>query len=191
MYFEKVYLCKLKTSCIHLLCYSHITKSIRIFGCGIRIFLILSNIKFKLILSHTHKRIVKSCSSYSKVCRIICQWIKYLTVGNSPCHHNIGRRMSFREHILYFLTGPDIPVRYTLFLHMLNPFICKSLTLSYTLHYLKGFTFIKSLFYKINHDIISGTDGCSYGCLTFKYQSLSISKPNIGTMCKSGNSYKI
>ena len=71
--------------------------------------------------SLTHDLIGKGAGADTEKGRIVSQWIKDLTVGNTPRHHNIGCRMCFWEHVLDLFTGPDVPVRHTMRLHIFFP----------------------------------------------------------------------
>ena len=138
--------CEFIASCMHFLNNTHYTKFI--FFC-IRdctfcfLGFVLSNVVFKPYRTHSHFLIVKCCGSYTKISCVICKRIKYLTVCNTPCHHNIRCSMCLREHVLDSLTRPYIPVWYTVVNHILLPlrpffaFAGCDLTLSDHFHYFK------------------------------------------------------
>ena len=44
----------------------------------------------------------------------------HFKVGHTKGHHNIGRGMGFREHVLDLPTGLDVPFRDIVFLHGLD-----------------------------------------------------------------------
>ena len=158
---------------------------------------VLSNVVFKPYRTHSHFLIVKCCGSYTKISCVICKRIKYLTVCNTPCHHNIRCSMCLREHVLDSLAWPYIPVRYTMVNHILLPlrpfftFAGCNLTLSDHFHYLKWFLWIKSLLDKIYHNIVSCTYSCWNSSFSFFNKSLCIAKPYISTMRKSCDTDKV
>ena len=113
---------KIKASCIHFLDNSHVPQGILfLLGQGVRPFLIIRQIVFQLIPSLAHDFIGKRAGPDAEERGVIGQGIKYLTVGNTPCHHNVGSRMGLGEHVLDFLTGPDIPFRTAVGFHLLLP----------------------------------------------------------------------
>ena len=105
--------------------------------------------------------------------------------------------MSLREHILNSFARPYIPVGNTMIYHFLlpfRPFLAlpgSHLTLTDHFHYCKRKLTVMSLLDKVNHNIISCTYSCRNCCFSLFNKSLCISKPYIGTMCKSCNSYQI
>ena len=114
---------KIKASCIHFLDNAHISQRILfLFRKGIRTLFIICQIIFQLISSLTHDLIGKSAGADTEKGCIICQRVENLTVGNTPRHHNVGRSMGFREHVFDLLTGPYVPVRHAMSLHILFPF---------------------------------------------------------------------
>ena len=152
---------------------------------------------FQTFFPLTHQFIVKRCGTDTEKCRIISKWIKYLAPGNTPRHHNISRRMGFREHIFDFFTGPHIPVRHTVIQHILfifRPFFTFSIgngTFSYTLHNRKCFFTVQPFTDQIRHNIISRTDCRRNGCFSFLNQRLGISKPYVCSMRQSCDSDQI
>ena len=183
---------KIITSCIHFLNNTHIFQGILLFfGRSVPFLAYLCHIKLQLFFSHTHQFIGKSCGTDTEVCTVISQRLEYLKPGDSVCHHNVSCRMGFREHIFDFFAGPDVPVRNAMFLHGCDPFITKTFSLTDTLHDGKCQTTLHSLANEIDHNIISGTDCCRNGSLSFFDQSLGISQPHVSTMGKSGNTDQI
>ena len=155
------------------------------------------HISFQFFFSLTHQLITESGRTDRKICCIVSQRIKHLTVGNAPCHHNIRGCMGFREHVLNLLTGPDIPVRYIVIDHILLPFrpfvtfsFCHN-SLPDILHNLKRFLGIQSHANQIDHDIIPCTDGGRNRCLLFLNQCLCIAKPYVRTMGQPCNTHQI
>ena len=152
---------------------------------------------FQSFFSLTHQLIVKGCGTDTEKCRIISQRVKYLTPCNSPCHHNVCRRMRLREHILDFFTGPHIPVRHPVIQHVFlifRPFLAFSIgngTFSYTLHNGKRLLTVQSFTDQICHDIVSGTDRSGNRCFSFLNQSLGITKPYVCSMGQTCDSDQI
>ena len=99
--------------------------------------------------------------------------------------------MSFREHVLDQLTGPDIPVRYVVFFHGHDPLITETFSLTDTLHDRKCQTTLYPFTDEVDHDVISGTDGRGNGCFSLLDQHLGIAKPYVRTMGKSCNTDQV
>ena len=117
-----------------------------------------------------------------KIRRIIGQRIIDLTVSDTPCHHNIGCRMGFREHVLDLLTRPDIPVR-----HIVRRSSPPSTPAIVTVPFhfrttasmiLKDMLTLQPHTDQIDHNIITGTDGRGNGRLSF-LRSASVRCPAI------------
>ena len=99
--------------------------------------------------------------------------------------------MGLREHVLDQLTGPDIPVRYVVFFHRRDPLITEAFSLTDTLHDRECQATLYPFTNKVDHDVISGTDGSGNGCFSFLDQHLCIAKPYVCTMGKSRNTDQV
>ena len=99
--------------------------------------------------------------------------------------------MGFGEHIFDLLAGPDIPVRHPVGLHLRHPLGFQSLALSYTLHDGEGQSLVQPLGNQIDHNVVTGTDGCLNGCLSLLNQGLGISQPHIRAVGQAGNPHQV
>ena len=90
------------------------------------------------ILASAHDLIGERVRADSKIRPIIGQRIIDLAVSDPVRHHNVGRRMGLREHILDLLARPDIPVRDSGLLHGFLEIVCKPFSFSYFFHNGKG-----------------------------------------------------
>ena len=164
---------------------------------GIRPFVIIINILLQDLFPLTHDLIRECIGTDPEIGSIISQRIIDLTVSDPVSHHDIGRRMGLREHVLDLLTGPDIPVRHAMLRHILLklrplltlPFCHGSLT--HTLHDGKGFLTVKPLVDKICHNIVTGTDSRGNGSLSAPDQLLCVIQPYVRSMRKTGNTDQI
>ena len=93
--------------------------------------------------------------------------------------------MSFGEHVLDLFAGPDIPFRNIMLPHSSLPLVPEPLSFSHALHDRKCKAALHSHTDQIDHNIVSGTDRCGNGSLSFLDQSLGISQPYVRTMSKS------
>ena len=135
-----------KASGVHLLADAHITQRILLLiGKRVGALLVICQIDLQLIPSKTHKLIAEAFGADTEKGRIISQRIKHLAVGNTPGHHNVGRRMGLWGTCIYLLTGPDVPVRHIVGLHSLFPFRLQPLSLSHRLHDGEGQAFLHAL----------------------------------------------
>ena len=112
----------------------------------------------QLIAPLAHQLVGKSTRTDAEICRIVRQRVKYLTVRHTPRHHNVSRRVRFREHILDFQAGIDIPLRHIVSFHLLNPLRFQSFSFSDRLHDSEGESLFESFLNQINHNIVSTTD---------------------------------
>ena len=117
--------------------------------------------------------------------------MKHFIPGDTVGHHNVGRRMGLREHILDQLAGPDIPVRNIMIFHSLDPFVTETFSFTDTLHDGKCQTAFHPFSNKVDHNIISRTDRGGNGRRSVLNQYLGISKPYVRTMRKSRNTYQV
>ena len=119
----------------------------------------------------------------------------HLIICYPPGHDYICRRVGLREHVLYGIAGPYIPVRDSMSLHFLTVHlmvgILREFSLSYQLHYLKAHTRIHPHAYEIDHDVVTGTDGRIYGTGALAYKLLGISQPDVGAVGKPGYAHKV
>jgi len=95
--------------------------------------------------------------------------------------------MGFREHVFDLLAGPDVPVRYSGFLHGLLKLRSQSLPFSHLLHNSKGKLAVHPFINQIGHNIITGTDGRRDRRFPLQNKSLGIIQPHIGSVRQSGN----
>ncbi|MNN21282.1 hypothetical protein D3C81_1345980 [compost metagenome] len=65
-------------------------------------------------------------------------WMIELKVSRTNSRDNIGCGVSFREHVLDFETGVNVPLRYFAFLHLFYPLGRQTLTLTHTFRNFEG-----------------------------------------------------
>ncbi len=101
--------------------------------------------------------------------------------------------MPLGEHVLDFLTGPDVPVRHAVVFHVLHPLrpvlarpLCHN-SLPHLLHNGKALFGIHSPVDQINHNVIPAADGSSQGAFSFLDQCLRISQIDICAVRQSGD----
>ena len=96
--------------------------------------------------------------------------------------------MGLGEHILDLLTGPDIPVRYAVRLHILlelRPLLAFALrngSFPDPLHDGEGLLAVHPLIDQIGHDIVTGTDRRRDCRLPALNQFLGVVKPHVRSM---------
>ena len=138
-------------------------------------------------LSLTHDLIGKSGRPDAEKRCVISQRMIHFTVGDTPCHHNIGCRMRLREHVFDLFTGPDIPVRHVICRHCLFPLRLQPFSLPHALHDLEGKRRIKPHMDQVDHNIITTADRRRDRCLSLLDQRLGISQPYIRPVSQSGD----
>ena len=112
---EQIHWHKGKSPRIHLLHNLHILDGILLLlGQGILPAPIICEQKLQLFPPLAHQLIAEGGGADAEKGRIIGQRVKNLEIGNAPCHHDIGRRVSLGEHILDLGAGPHIPVRHAM-----------------------------------------------------------------------------
>ena len=83
--------------------------------------------------------------------------------------------------------GPHL--RLPLFPGVAGPFC--HFSLSYSFHDIKGHGRIQPHLDKIQHNVVSGTDGRLYGALSLFYERLRVAQPYVGTMCQTGDTHQV
>ena len=183
---------ELKAAGIHLLYDVHVLhRVLLLLGQGIAAPLIIRHIVSQALLSLAHQLVTERRRADTEVSRIISQRIVDLTVGNSPGHHYVGRRVGLREHVLNQGTGLDIPVLHSRRLHGLDPFRFQTLALSHALHDGKGKARLHAHLNQVEHDIVTGTDGSGNCRLALFNEALGIIQPHVRTMGQTGNSNQV
>ena len=148
-------------------------------------------------LAQAHLLIGEGLRSDAEKSTVVSQRIMDLAVGNAPCHHNIGCRVCFREHILDLFAGLDVPIRHIVICHVLFPLfpvgalsLCNR-PLSNCLHDLEGLCRLYAHRDQIEHNIVSGTDRGRNGRHPAHDQILGIAQPHVGSVGQTGNTNQI
>ena len=183
---------KLKAPCIHFLHNLHILyRILLLLRQGIFPAVIICQEIFQLFLPLAHQLIAKGSGADTEKSRIIGQRVKNLAVGNPPRHHNVSRRMGFWEHVFYFFTGPDIPIRHVMACHGFFPLRFQPLALADAFHNGKAQFAFHPHGNQVRHNIVTGTDCRGNGCLFLLNQRLGIPQPHIRPMGQARNPHQV
>ena len=90
----------------------------------------------------------------------------YFVPAQANCRDNVSCCVRFREHVLDFKAGINVPLRHIVFLHRLDMFFGQQLmclTLSHDFHDFKGHGRVQTMINQIEHDTVSGTDNLTDG----------------------------
>ena len=118
----------------------------------------------------------------------------YFVPAQANCRDNVGCCVRFREHVLDFKAGINVPLRHIVFLHRLDMFFGQQLmrlTLSHDFHDFKGHGRVQTMINQIEHDTVSGTDNLTDGAGSALNQVLRVAKPYIGSVRQTGNLQQI
>ena len=132
-----------------------------------------------MLLPLCHHLIVEGLCADRIIGAVIGQRLVHLKPGNAERHHNVGRRMPLRKHVLNLQAGVVIPFRHAGCPHGLFHLRRQSLSLSNRLHGLEGHRGVLSLSDEIDHDIIAASDAGCQRTGSLGNQVRGISQPHI------------
>ena len=124
-------------------------------------------------------------AAYRKERSVIFQRIINLIPCKADCRDNVSRRMRFREHVLDFQAGINVPLRYTMVPHILLHFLGQQFgcfTLTGDLHDFKCKLGFQSLVQQIGHDRVTAADNLRNGTGAVFNQLLRVTQPDVGSV---------
>ena len=152
---------------------------------------ILIDVVAELVDTAAHLIVVEAVRTDTVVCRVVLDRIEYLTVGDTPRHHDIGGGMGLREHVLDLLAGIDVPLRNTVIEHVLAPLVLQALVLSGELHDGEGLTRVHALMHEVDHDIISTADRLLQGGCAVLDEVLRVVEVDVRTVAEARDTYEV
>ena len=110
----------------------------------------------------------------------------HLVPSQPDSRHIVRGGVCFREHILDFLAGRDVPVRHIGGAHLCLILRSQSLALTHHLHDFESMTLLHTVADQCQHDGVTRPDDVGNGTGSVLYQILRVVRPDIGAVRQSG-----
>lgn len=99
---------------------------------------VILHCRFDRVLIFCHREQIKVRGTDSEIGGVVIQWMMHFEISDAQRHHDVGTGMGFREHVLDFLAGLQIPFRHIVLPHCRFKILGQSFTFTHRFHDLEG-----------------------------------------------------